>query len=474
MTFVYYDLILLLIFIIGISTFLYKNKKNIKTEGQMVLYPTQWGIIQIEKFGEKHPKFMKAVSYTSIVLGYILMIAAVYFLYQVVSVYLLRADVVRAVKIPPIMPLIPYLPQMFSISWLPNFYFTYWIIILAIVAITHEFAHGIVAIYHKVKVKTTGFGFFPKIFPIFLAAFVELDEKAMAKKSKFKQLSVLSAGVFANILTTIIAIILMAIFFTFAFTAQGVNFDTYDYKIVNMSNTQIYSINGFALNNSDAIQNSLNNSNLIKVNTSSGNYLATQEMLLNPVTVGKDVFYIMYYYSPAAKANLSGTIIQINGKNITSFKQLSSTLKNKTVGENISITTINNSKQTVYNLTIEEYTKNTTGIGIGFLQASEGKIIQKITKLATSYKDSRVSYLPTFGASMFIYNLLWWLILISLSVAIMNMLPVGIFDGGRFFYLTVLGITGSEKVAKVSFKITTYIFLLSMIALMVFWVLSFF
>ena len=38
------------------------------------------------------------------------------------------------------------------------------------------------AVYNKIKVKTTGFGFFPFFLPVFLAAFVELDEKKMAKK----------------------------------------------------------------------------------------------------------------------------------------------------------------------------------------------------------------------------------------------------------------------------------------------------
>ena len=38
--------------------------------------------------------------------------------------------------------------------------------------------------------------------------------------------------------------------------------------------------------------------------------------------------------------------------------------------------------------------------------------------------------------------------IINLLVALFNMLPLGFLDGGRFFYLTFLGLTGSEKVAK--------------------------
>jgi len=54
------------------------------------------------------------------------------------------------------------------------------------------------------------------------------------------------------------------------------------------------------------------------------------------------------------------------------------------------------------------------------------------------------------------------------------MLPVGMFDGGRFFYLTVLGITGSEKAGKRAFKISTWIILLLVAALMLKWFLAIF
>jgi membrane-associated protease RseP (regulator of RpoE activity) len=54
------------------------------------------------------------------------------------------------------------------------------------------------------------------------------------------------------------------------------------------------------------------------------------------------------------------------------------------------------------------------------------------------------------------------------------MLPAGIFDGGRFFYLTILAITRSEKIAKKAFSFFTYIFLFVVALLMVLWIKSFF
>jgi len=49
---------------------------------------------------------------------------------------------------------------------------------------------------------------------------------------------------------------------------------------------------------------------------------------------------------------------------------------------------------------------------------------------------------------------------------------VGIFDGGRFFYLTVLILTGKEKIAKKAFDLSTWLFLFILFLIMVFWAIS--
>jgi len=78
-----------------------------------------------------------------------------------------------------------------------------------------------------------------------LAAFVEQDEKSLEKASNFKQMSILSSGTFANVLTGIFFFAVMWLFFSLAFTPAGVEFDTYTYSLVNVS--AITSINGIAL-----------------------------------------------------------------------------------------------------------------------------------------------------------------------------------------------------------------------------------
>src|SRR3989338_4199308 len=151
------------------------------------------------------------------------MITMMYLLGQLVYVYLFRPDVVQAIKIPPLIPLVPYLPEAFNISFLPPFYFTYWIIAIAVIAIFHEFAHGIVARRYDVKILTTGFGFLGP----FLAAFVEPDEKSMYKKTKYQQIAILSAGVFTNFILAIIFFLLLSAFFVTAYVPAGAIFNTY-------------------------------------------------------------------------------------------------------------------------------------------------------------------------------------------------------------------------------------------------------
>ena len=185
MSFIIYDVVLLVIFVAFTSFFLYKNRQNLKREGLLYLYKAQWGVKLIDRVGKKYKKTLRVLSYISISIGYLLMAGMIYLFARIVYLYVAYPSVVRAIKVPPITPLIPYLPQAFNLDFLPPFYFIYWVLILAVIAIPHEFAHGIFMRRYNIKIKSTGFGFFPYFLPIFLAAFVEQDEKSMKKVQMF-------------------------------------------------------------------------------------------------------------------------------------------------------------------------------------------------------------------------------------------------------------------------------------------------
>jgi len=490
MNFVFYDIILLIIFAIFISIFLHSRRKRLKREGLLLLYRTSWGIKLIKKFGEKHPKLLKIMGILSIITGYFLMIIMVYLFAKIVWFYISSPEFVRLIKIPPIMPLIPYLPSVFKLDFLPPFYFIYWIIIIAVIAIPHEFAHGIYAIYNKVRIKTTGFGFFPYFLPVFLAAFVELDENQLAKKSKTGQLMTLSAGTFANVLTAILFLFILWGFFSVGFVASGVAFDTYSYSVVNASGIQ--TINGIAIDKSAGGDNQYasmlevmeNSENINEIKTLEGDtYWTSKDLFENPqnaLLFEESGQIVVFDNGPAVKSGLTGAIHSIDGVEISSRDDLIQELMSKTPGQEISIqayTEDSEEELTEFNIVLDEHPEieNAPWLGIGFLdRSSGGGIIDRVVNIAGFFRKPNVYYMPRFGASEFIYNLLWWIVLVSISIALINMLPVGIFDGGRFFFLTVAAITGSEKIAQKAFRFVTIAFLLLLLVLLSSWAWSMF
>lgn len=470
-----YDLIFLAAFLVFFSVFLYTRKKGIKRDGLLLLYRTQWGVKLIDYIGKKYKKTLNVMGYVSVVCGYLLMVGIFYLIYTIVKIYFFSPEVVRAIKVPPILPLVPYLPQVFRLDFLPPFFFTYWIVILAVIAISHEMAHGIFMRRYGIKIKSTGFGFFPFFLPIFLAAFVEQDEKSMTKASRFKQMAVLSAGTFANVIVAVLFFIVLWLFFSFAFTSGGVIFDSYATSAVPIAG--ITMINGLSVSNPsyDSVLNSVGD-DFVEITVNGNDYLATRSILESQIeNVESTGEIILYNSAPAINQNLSSIISEINGVPINSIDKLVTELSKYSPGDEITITTIEDSGPVSKSVVLEEHPtrQGESWLGIGFYSQQRSGILGKIVE-NLSFKNPNVYYEPVLnGFSVFIYNLLWWLVLISISVALINMLPVGIFDGGRFFYLTILSLTKNEKIARRAFAASTYFFLLILLLLMLFWVFAF-
>jgi len=484
MSFYIYDISFLVIFSAFVALFLYKRRANLQKEGIMYLYPTQVGVKFINYVGTKYKRTLRVFSVLAVISGYMLMAVMMYLLVKIIYVYLFMPEVVRMIKIPPLMPLIPYLPEVFKIDFLPNFYFTYWIIAIAVIAIFHEFAHGIIARTYGIKIKSTGFGFLGP----FLAAFVEPDEKQMESKSKFQQIAVLSAGTFTNLILAVFFFILLALFFTATFIPAGAMFNIYASQQVPINS--ISNIGGVEIENPtkgniiDLINiNNLEDNLILGTN---GNTLKLTRMISND-----EVHYMnleileeqleqdsenvyLYIDSPAINAGLRGSIIKIDTKKINTQGDLSNQLKNYKPGDKIKVTTRDKKEILEYELELIEYPGEAgrAMMGIGYSANTGGVIIQ----LFNFFKEPATDYQPRFNTDFieFIYDLIWWLALINLSVALVNMWPVAIFDGGRMFMLTIWAITGSEKFAQAMFKLITYIILGALLLLMLGWVVAIF
>ncbi|MEK6895523.1 MAG: site-2 protease family protein [Nanoarchaeota archaeon] len=472
--FLVYDVVLLVLFVLFMSWFLYTRKHNLKKEGLLYLYRAQWGVKLIDTIGKKYKKTLTFFSYVAIIVGYILMASMIYLFGRIVWIYIFEPAIVQQIKVPPIIPLIPYLPQIFKLDFLPPFYFTYWIIILAVVAITHEFAHGIFMKRYNIKIKSTGFGFFPWFLPIFLAAFVEQDEKSMNKAKNFEQRAVLAAGTFANILTSILFLFVLWGFFSLAYNPVGVQFDNYAYGVVNIS--MISSINNMPVHN-PTIQDILGkatNESLNDITIGDQEFIADKEFLQKQEN--NTGLIILYLDAPAARSRMIGAISEIDNNKITNINELGLALNKYSPGDKIKVKTLTADGESNYEITLGEYPGNFSRawLGVAFADRSGSGIRGLIYSVMSSFKNPNTYYAPLFGAADYIYNLLWWMILICISVALVNMLPMGIFDGGMFFYLTILSITKNEKIAKVAFVGVTYFILFLIFLLMAFWAIAIF
>jgi len=482
MSFYIYDITFLVIFSLAVGIFLYRRRKNLQREGIMYLYRTQVGIKFINYVGTKYKKTLTVLSYFVVISGYLLMASMLYFLYQLLYIYLFRPDIVQQIKIPPLMPLIPYLPAAFKISFLPPFYFTYWIIAIAVIAIFHEFAHGIFAKRYGVRIKTTGFGFLGP----FLAAFVEPDEKQMEKKSKFQQITILSSGTFVNLILAIFFFLILAFFFASAYEPAGAIFNTYIPGAVEISSISM--VGGKIISSPTAEElssiikkNNLeddlvlggngNKLNFTKVIANNQTYYITLESLQEQLEL-EEGYVGLYYDLPAINAGLRGIIIEIDGNKIRDYDDLTIVMENYNPSDKINMKTKFEGEILEYELELgEDPTQEGRAVlGIGYSGGKTG-VIRAISEFFNFFKKPATNYEPKFNAEfiIFIYNLIWWLALINLSVALINMWPVAIFDGGRVFMLTIWGITKSEKFAMALFKILTYLILGSLLLLMLGW-----
>jgi len=500
MKFLYYDLIFLVLFCVVVAVFLIKHKKNVVVEGKIfVLYKTKFGIWLINKIGgnksKRSKKFFNISSVIVIFFGYILMLSVIYLFYQLIKMLISLPALIKIIKIPPIMPLVPYLPQMFKTDYLPPLYFTYWIVAIGVVAIFHEFFHGIFSKNAGVRVKSTGFGFLGP----FLAAFVEPDEKQLSKKPIKSQLTVMAAGSFANLLLFVVFGLLMLLFFFSFYAPAGINYNTYSISRVNLSSVD--NIGGFALNQDQKLSldnfslflNSIENKTQGDLNVNSGGVTLSMIKILadnntyyyNLITLKSDALlikseklnntFVFYDNSPALRANLSDPIIKINSvsvKNVSGFKN---ELNKYPAGSEITIETLSGN----YSVTLDKNPRNNSQVflGVDYIIIQRKGLMGFVDKTILKFKNPVVYYQAKGGEFsrdliIFIYNLFLWLVLINLSVALVNMLPLGMFDGGRFFYLSIFGLTKSKKIAMFFYRIATWIILLTFILLTVFWFIN--
>lgn len=202
-----------------IVLFLLWQRKRIVSQAKVILlYPTSFGIKFINRFSEKFGEWIKLYGYIGLGVCYVgliaMLIILIFNIYKILTQPAVPSGlalVLPGVKIP-------------GIGVLP---FWYWLIAIFLIALVHEFSHGIVAKAHKIKIKSTGLVFLGPI----IGAFVEPEEKRLYKERDIVQYSVLAAGSFANIILAFLALIILSLLLSPAYffltQAAGVSYQGY-------------------------------------------------------------------------------------------------------------------------------------------------------------------------------------------------------------------------------------------------------
>jgi len=203
-----YQSILAIIFVVLLTILLYIKREKLAV--QRILYPiiyfvmyrTKLGLRWMDVLAAKFGRAIRFISLFGVIIGFVGML---FMSYELISNTL--ALFTSPETAPSIKPVMPFAAK--GVFFVP---FLYWFISIFVIAIVHEFSHGVVARAFKIPVKSSGFAFLGIVLPIIPAAFVEPDEKKMVKRSAREQLSVFAAGPFSNIVAAgLLFLIVLAI-----------------------------------------------------------------------------------------------------------------------------------------------------------------------------------------------------------------------------------------------------------------------
>jgi membrane-associated protease RseP (regulator of RpoE activity) len=319
--------------------------------------------------GTKLKKPIQWLGYIGIVIGFLGMAFIVYSLTKSTLLLFTSPEVA-----PGIQPVLPF--EAKGVFFVP---FVYWIISIFVIAVVHEFAHGVVARAHNLKVKSSGFAFLGIIFPIIPAAFVEPDEKQVAKRPAKEQWSVFAAGPFANILLSILII--------FAFG-------------IDASPAFPHSITGKTA--------------IVDITELSGMLHQVSSLDVDKVEPN----------SPAATAGFKQgeRITAINGISVTDREKLADAIDNLKPGQTLTLT-VNGAERA---LVLGQHPQDASRgyIGITF-------------DIQTEPTAFALAKYGAFGVDIitFLISLIIWIFILSLGIGLFNLIPLGPIDGGRMFKL---------------------------------------
>ena len=197
-----------IIFAIILAVFVFSQRKKIVIDKilfpflYLVRWKTKLGIKSMTKYGSKYKGLIQLFGYSSIgiaVLGLLWIFISLFY-----GLYLSIVSPGGAASVSLVLP-------FKEVPGLGMLGFWHWIIAIFLLAIVHEFSHGIVAASHDIPVKNSGPAIFGVILPFLPAAYVEPDEEIMQKKPAFARYSIIAAGPVSNIIFGLIFFVILLV-----------------------------------------------------------------------------------------------------------------------------------------------------------------------------------------------------------------------------------------------------------------------
>ncbi len=389
------DNIILAIFVSFLLIIIYFKRKNIVI--QKLIFPilyismlkTQLGINAMDSLARKLRKPLKFLADFGIVIGFLGMILIAFMLAY--SIYAIttnpKAEDVGAGIVAPI--------KAKGFFYVPALFF---IICIFIIASIHEFSHGVIARIYNLKIKSSGFAFLHLLVPIIPMAFVEPDEKELAKRPIREQLGIFAAGPFSNILL--------------AFVVLGL--------LIGLSYIISPYVDSIIVNDGVLVAKLVNDSK---------------------------------YPAELAGIKPNEVITKIDSTKIITKEDFNKFMKTKKPGDTISIITGNGTYATT--LAARPETENKFAkpkeskpyLGVYAAQSSH------ISETATSFDKNFA--IPAIG---WVGELFYWLFVLNIGIGLFNLVPLGPIDGGRMLKV-VLDKKFKQQTAAKLFKWISIFFL---------------
>ncbi len=211
------------LFLLLMGVLVYRDRKNMEFHYILIMRRTRRGIKLIDSIAKRNPRFWNAIGVLSIPFAFLAMIVGTTML-----AWIAQAIISGAQQGPALAFVLPSLAPKEEIGlggyafFLP---FWFYFIVVAVALIPHEFFHGVVSRAVKIPLQSAGL----LLLLVFPGGFVEPDEKILKKSKPLTKLKVISAGVFANLLTAFI----LFLFINFLFPPMMI--DSIGLKIHNVT-----------------------------------------------------------------------------------------------------------------------------------------------------------------------------------------------------------------------------------------------